>query len=292
MSDLTHPIGPIMLMAAWLLLVTAATPVVLKRARLVRKNFLGRRVPVALGWAVILWACTLLAWDPWRLWTVRERAAFCAVLLGFGTLGFVDDLRGDRTATGLRGHFRRLIADHRVTTGLLKATGIPVLSLIIVWGVLGRPAFAGFWDALIISLSANGLNLLDLRPGRACAAFLVLGALLVSGALAHNHAPPLLVVLIAAAAIYPLDASARAMLGDTGSNALGGVLALQLVLANPGWPARWIAAILLVLLHFAAEKYSLSALIEAQPILRRLDRLTGRRNGGGLHVATDDEARK
>lgn len=276
-----NPLVPAVLLAAWLAIVAIATPKVLAKSGLVRKNFLGRSIPVALGWAIILWACPVLAWDPWHLWTTAERAAFCTVLAGFGLLGFVDDLKGDRRATGLRGHLRQLIAHRRVTTGIIKAAGIPIVSFVITWRLLRQPGLFAVWDALLLSLGANALNLLDLRPGRACAAFLALGGILVAPLAMHGHLPPLLAPLIGVAAIYPLDASARAMLGDTGSNALGGALALQFLLDLPGWSGRLTATILLVALHAAAEKYSLTAIIEGHPILNRLDRFTGRRSDAG-----------
>jgi len=289
---MVHILAFSFLLVAWLVATAAATPIVLKRVGLVRTNFLGRNVPVGLGWAVILWACPVLLLDPWHLWPWRQRVAFAVLLVGFGLLGFADDVLGDRSATGIRGHLRQLKTHRRITTGLIKAAGIPILALWVVWLVLRRPLIMGLWDALIVSLGANCSNLLDLRPGRACAVFLVLGGALVVSPAIHHQAPPLVAILITAASIYPFDALGRAMLGDTGSNVLGGALALQFVLQDTGWLSRSIATALLVLIHVAAERYSLTAVIEAHPILSRLDAFTGVRRPPRADPAEDEPTRK
>ncbi len=253
------------------------TGTLLRRLRLLRKNYRGDFIPSGYGLAIVLWSgaaltALLLQMHGHR----REPAAYLAVVTGFGVLGFVDDLFGSRDATGLRGHFRRLLREHRVTTGLLKALGGVALSVWVARAVLEDPWPLALVSSAVIALSANAMNLLDLRPGRACAAFLVLGAVLLimrwrqTGALV-----PLVYVVVPALPVYERDARGRVMLGDTGSNPLGAALGLALVLALPGLASRLGAAATLLAIHVAAERWSLTALIEANPTLRRLDRLTG-----------------
>ena len=70
------------------------------------------------------------------------------------------------------------------------------------------------------------------------------------------------------------DAAARVMLGDTGSNLLGAAIGLCAALyCGIGAQAALLTG--LGALHIAAERLSLTRVIEATPLLRRLDRLTG-----------------
>jgi len=59
-----------------------------------------------------------------------------------------------------------------------------------------------------------------------------------------------------------------------GSNLLGGVLGVSLVAGLPMW-AQGVILLLLVALHIAAERVSLSTWIEQTPWARRLDQWTG-----------------
>jgi hypothetical protein len=63
-----------------------------------------------------------------------------------------------------------------------------------------------------------------------------------------------------------------AMLGDTGSNALGAVLGLKSVSRLTGW-RRWSAIGALAALTALGERRSLGDLIETMPALRTLDGL-------------------
>ena len=92
-----------------------------------------------------------------------------------------------------------------------------------------RAAAAGRVDVLlgagVIAGTANLLNLLDLRPGRALKAGLLLGAPLAGGPARRGRrrrrsAPP--------PALLPADLDEEIMLGDTGANALGALLGVAL----------------------------------------------------------------
>jgi UDP-N-acetylmuramyl pentapeptide phosphotransferase/UDP-N-acetylglucosamine-1-phosphate transferase len=79
--------------------------------------------------------------------------------------------------------------------------------------------------------------------------------------------------LPAAAMAWP-DMRGRAMMGDTGSNALGAALGLTLAL-DGGVIAKALAVAFLAALHIICEKYSLTAIIERCPALKKLDGLLG-----------------
>jgi hypothetical protein len=163
-------------------------------------------------------------------------------------IGLADDLWSG-PERGFREHLRA-----RATTGTLKLVGIPL------WALWRTRSPSG---AVLVALSANLLNQLDTRPGRALKAFL-LGSLLLRntprGALA-------VAVLLA-----PYDHREMTMLGDAGSNALGAVLGLGSVRRLTG--LRRIGAIgALAALTALADRRSLGELIESTPGLRALDAL-------------------
>ncbi|MGZ4360614.1 MAG: glycosyltransferase [Gaiellaceae bacterium] len=167
---------------------------------------------------------------------------------GIAALGLVDDLfsgpeRGFRAHLGAGG-----------TTGTLKALGIPILALAGTGSVE---------DAALVALSANALNLLDTRPGRALKAFLAASALVRGPAKAYVP----IAVLFA-----PYDLREMTMLGDAGSNALGAVVGYGSVTKLTA-RGRRLAIAALAGLTIVGETRSLGALIERTPFLSHLDRL-------------------
>ena len=169
-------------------------------------------------------------------------------IAGIAALGLADDLWSG-SERGFRAHLRA-----GGTTGVLKAVGIPALALATT-----RSLRSG----LLVSLSANALNQLDTRPGRALKAFLA-GALLVRGP-ARAYAP--IAVLLA-----PYDLREMTMLGDAGSNALGAVLGYGSVATFTARGQRFAIAALAGL-TIIGELRSLGELIERTPGLSQLDRL-------------------
>lgn len=249
-----------------------------RRAGLVRPNYRGTPIPVAFGLVTVLWAAAALLTAPISLGLAAGVVwPYVAALAGFGLLGLADDIWGDRSARGLRGHVRALIGGRRVTTGLVKAVGGVVLAAALAAELSGGRPWRMAAGALVIALSANAVNLLDLRPGRAGAVFLVLALALGCSLAASGRARaawPLALVAAPAIAVYCADRRGSVMMGDAGSNALGAVLGVALVSAAPTWGLS-LALIALLALHIFAERASITRAIEASPVLRALDRLTG-----------------
>jgi hypothetical protein len=169
-------------------------------------------------------------------------------LLPVAAIGAADDLWSGEER-GFREHLR---AGH--TTGVLKLAGIPA------FGLWRTRSLSG---ALLVGLSANVVNQLDTRPGRALKAF-ALGSLLLRGAPRGAAA--------AAVLLAPYDLREMAMLGDSGSNTLGAVLGLRSV-GRLTERQRWSAIAALAGLTLLGERRSLSALIERTPVFRELDGL-------------------
>jgi len=265
----------------WSLILATYVPRLLRHAGMTRRNFQNTEVVTAGGLIVVLGAVpTLVLARRCDYPDGIMRGALVWALVCFGLLGFADDRWGTPAAKGIRGHLRALFRDRRVTSGLIKAVGGLATAFWIAFGVLHLGLVEGCACALSTALGANAINLLDLRPGRAGAvAILGLFAALI-GLMAAGMRGSALAVgsLIAVAVVVQVhDARGWLMLGDTGSNALGACMALAVWIAFPSYIFEAIFLLALVGLHVVAERRSLTALIEANAVLRWVDGLTGLR---------------
>ena len=240
----------------------------------------------------------------------QPRAALGGVVasLGGGLAGYIDDVDqgahdGGKVAKGLKGHLGAL-AHGQVTTGVIKIAGIGASALAASALVGSKATSVGakaadlVLNTVLIAGAANLANLLDLRPGRALKATVLVAAPLsyfscaaaktpasgASGAPSATPAAPasasgasaqrLLASGLNAAAITALveDLQETTMLGDTGANAAGALLGTSLA-ANDSWKLRLGTALGVVSLILASEKVSFSKVIAANPALNWLDQL-------------------
>jgi UDP-GlcNAc:undecaprenyl-phosphate GlcNAc-1-phosphate transferase len=216
-------------------------------------------------------------------------------VLGVATLGLIDDTLGEdsprnsqasggrgrsvwsgdrppplvrQVRRGWRGHGRAALHGE-LSTGTLKAAGSLGLALFAMsFEGLSKPRWLLAVGVLV--LATNVFNLLDLRPGRAIKAFVLLGAGLTLGSL--DARPLWSLGLFAAPALVAglYDLRERAMLGDTGANLLGALAGLWLVLTLSG-TGQLIALALLVAITLYGELRSISGFVERTPGLRALD---------------------
>lgn len=253
----------------------------------------------------------------------QPRAALggAVAALGGGVAGYIDDVDqgahdGGKVAKGLKGHLGAL-AHGQVTTGVIKIAGIGASALAAsalvgskATSVSGKAADLAL-NTVLIAGTANLANLLDLRPGRALKATVLVATPLsyfscaaaktpasgasvtsatasvasgASGAASATPAAPasaspasaqrLLASGLNAAAITALveDLQETTMLGDTGANAAGALLGTSLA-ANDSWKLRLGTALGVVGLILASEKVSFSKVIAANPALNWLDQL-------------------
>lgn len=244
----------------------------LEHAGLTRPNYRGNWVPVGGGLIFLLAVLTVYP----AIGIDRRGFLFLFAFAVMTLAGLLDDLFGDRRASGLQGHFR-LLLEGQVTTGALKAAAGVLLGLLAasVDKEAGETALRLIVEAAVIALSANAVNLLDLRPGRAGKAFVAICILLLALAwpwVRHPEAVPMAVVLGAVLNYLPHDLRAQVMMGDAGSNALGIALGLGSVwLAPAALLPVWLGA--LVVLHLVAERVSISRLVEKNGFLNYLDNL-------------------
>jgi UDP-N-acetylmuramyl pentapeptide phosphotransferase/UDP-N-acetylglucosamine-1-phosphate transferase len=170
----------------------------------------------------------------------------------------------------MRGHARAVLRGG-FSTGILKALGTVALALAVLGGGDREPPEYALAVAVLV-LATNAFNLLDLRPGRAAKAFVLLGLALLAGT---RELEPLRAIGVFAGPLLVLgvfDLRERAMLGDTGSNLLGALAGLWIVTALDA-TGQLAALAALAALTAYGELKSISRAIEAVAPLRALDRL-------------------
>ncbi|MCE1179622.1 MAG: hypothetical protein LWW86_11445 [Micrococcales bacterium] len=190
-----------------------------------------------------------------------------------GALGALDDLAGDARSKGLKGHLGALVRGE-ITTGAIKVVGLGVTGVAAA-AALDRGArrpLSTLAAGGVIAGTANLVNLLDLRPGRALKAVLVGGALVTATQPDGRSAAPALTAAGAAAGLLAPDLRGESMLGDTGANAAGAALGVALA-ERCGPLGRGVALATLIGLTLASEKVSFTTVIESTPVLRELDAL-------------------
>jgi UDP-N-acetylmuramyl pentapeptide phosphotransferase/UDP-N-acetylglucosamine-1-phosphate transferase len=259
-----------------LLAALVLTPLVLARlteAGFTRENYRGRLLPVPLGVVIVPAALVALV-----VLAPLERIGdadvfpdnFGLVLLfvpGVALLGLVDDVLAG-AGRGWRGHGGDVLSG-ALSTGALKAVGTLGLALLVASSLPGSDA-EYLLAAAVLVLATNVFNLLDLRPGRSVKAFVLLG---IGLTLSTQNTEALAAMGIFAGAVLVAgfyDLRERAMLGDTGSNAIGALAGLWMVLTLDT-DGQLVALVVLVLINIFGEFRSISSVIEKTPGLRHLD---------------------
>lgn len=263
------------------LVMAPATIRTLREQGLARENYRGARVPFPTGIAIA--AAAVVALVPLALLhELADADVFARLGLGLGDvsiyvlgvmlLGLLDDVVGSAAATprGWRGHAAVTLRGG-FSTGALKAIGALGLALFVFAGG-GLGAGEYLLAVALVVLTTNFFNLLDLRPGRSIKALVLLGAGLTIGAMDVHPLWVLGLFVGPIVALFPHDLRERGMLGDTGSNVVGAVAGLWLVLTL-GTTGQAIALALVAAATVYGEFRSISALIERTPGLRQLDSL-------------------
>ena len=263
----------------------------IKASQWERTNFHG--VTVSLRGGVAMAGASVASAAVASALSDQPRAALggAVAALGGGVAGYIDDVDqgahdGGKVAKGLKGHLGAL-AHGQVTTGVIKIAGIGASALAAsalvgskATSVSGKAADLAL-NTVLIAGTANLANLLDLRPGRALKATVLVATPLsyFSCAAAKTPASPasaqrLLASGLNAAAITALaeDLQETTMLGDTGANAAGALLGTSLA-ANDSRKLRLGTTLGVVGLILASEKVSFSKVIAANPALNWLDQL-------------------
>ena len=135
-------------------------------SNLVRPNYKGENIPVSMG---IVFLPMLILNSILLIYLTDENIIYTYMFL-FGIMsmflaGALDDIIGNRDVSGLKGHFKSLFKG-KLTTGGFKALFGGFVGVLISISI-SKNIIDIIINTLIIALSTNFMNLLDLRPGRA-----------------------------------------------------------------------------------------------------------------------------
>jgi|SRR5690554_3838097 len=237
---------------------------------IVKRNYRGNKVLVIGGF--ILSIGTLPLWYillkfNYIDYNIFSRYIFIGLMVG--TTGFLDDIAGNKEYQGLKGHFVSLFRG-KLTTGIIKVIVISFSAILLVTSNMVFSLEESILDIGIIILSTNFLNLLDLRPGRSIKFFLIISFFLLNrGKVWLYFLPYYLIIFL----YLPYELKGLLMLGDSGANILGFVLAYTLVNSGVSIKVKYIILLSLFIITIISEKYSYSSIIKKNRVLNWLDQL-------------------
>jgi UDP-GlcNAc:undecaprenyl-phosphate/decaprenyl-phosphate GlcNAc-1-phosphate transferase len=291
-SDFVEPVVQSLLKYAILLavsyfLVLLVFPylvTLLKETGLVKPNYRDEKIPASAGliFVVTLPLTTVLGMLlSIKSFTVVNSFLFLFVVFGMGFMGLLDDYSSNTKTKGFKGHLRALFKEKRLTSGGFKAIFGAVIALVFSLGTSSVQNGWFGWSVLInfllVSLTANTINLFDLRPGRAGKIYLV-GFVLIAAFSKHFENIGLFLPIMVVIIYYlPWDLQAKVMMGDIGSNLLGASLGVMMawMFSDLGKVA---ALVVLIILQLAAERYSFTEVFLKFGWLNYLDDLGRRKN--------------
>lgn len=238
----------------------------------VRPNYKKDMIPVSMG--IVFLPMIIINSIILIYFTKEPRNLLYVFVFIFGMIcmffaGILDDIIGNRDVSGLKGHFKSLFKGN-LTTGGFKAVFGGFIGVLISLSI-SKSIPNIIINTLIIALSTNLMNLLDLRPGRAIKVYLVIIISIFVTLTGYIKVLPLL-ILPNVLAYFNFDLKAKAMMGDTGSNVLGISIGILMVFGY-SFNIRIIWLVFLVLIHLLTEKYSLTKIIENNKILNFIDKL-------------------
>ena len=288
-----------------------------KRPFMLVKNYAGRLVPLGLGFVWPLWGCAVVIFElvapvvynglppatspDVTFFSMGPIIGFAVAACAAFAFGFIDDVGGAGESKGFKGHLKAL-AHGKVTTGFVKLLGIGAAALLLAYFLISQtnPAPFGMYSGTLawwivvvilmggsIALSANFVNLCDLRPGRATKVsitMLVIGLIIgVASLFAPSRGLSMrlglihelgtfLIFLLPMLITLRYDLRERGMLGDAGANPAG-LIAGAYITTQLGLVGLIIFLVIMLALNLVSEKLSFTQLIEKNPLLSRLDQI-------------------
>lgn len=243
-------------------------------ANITGKNYKGEEIPVGIGMTfipVLIVNGIVINYIFGNDAKIQQLLLiFLVGIMTMAAIGLIDDLIGNRDTLGFKGHIKALFKG-KLTTGGLKAIIGGLISLLI-GSMFASNIVDILINTLIIALFTNLINLLDLRPGRAIKGFLFISAIFFIIGITKEIRIILISILAYVLGYLPQDIKAKGMMGDVGSNALGITLGIISIVSYP-MTVKYILLVILILVHFIAEKYSITKIIEKNSILKYLDEL-------------------
>lgn len=241
-------------------------------SNVVRPNYKGDNIPVSMGIVflpMIIINSTILLFVTHEYHNLLYLFMYIFGMISMFFAGILDDILGNRDVSGLKGHFKSLLKGS-LTTGGFKALFGGFIGIVISIGV-SKNITDIIINTLIIALSTNLMNLLDLRPGRAIKVYILIMVGIFITLTGYIKLLPLL-ILPNVLAYFNYDLKAKAMMGDTGSNVLGISIGILFVMGY-SLQVRIAWLVFLVFIHILTEKYSLTKIIENNKVLNYIDKL-------------------
>ena len=241
-------------------------------SNVLRPNYKKDMIPVSMGIVflpMLIINAIILAYFTTNFKDMLYIFIFLFGLVSMFFAGILDDIIGNRDVSGLKGHFKSLL-NGKLTTGGFKALFGGFIGLVISIAI-SKNIYDIVINTLIIALSTNLMNLLDLRPGRAIKGYLLISIVLLF-TLGEYTRNLLLLIFPNVIAYFNQDLKAKAMMGDTGSNVLGISIGILFVMVYP-LKVRLIWLAFLIFIHILTEKYSLTKIIENNKFLNFIDKL-------------------
>ena len=244
----------------------------LVNSNIVRPNYKNDMIPVSMG--IVFLPMVIITGIIIAFFTKEYKNLLYLFIFIFGLIsmffaGILDDIVGNRDVSGLKGHFKSLFKGN-LTTGGFKALFGGFIGILIS-SAISKDVIDIIVNTLIIALSTNLMNLLDLRPGRAIKVYLVIMISIFITLTNYIKLLPLL-ILPNVLSYFKFDLKAKAMMGDTGSNVLGISIGMLMVFGY-SFNVRLCWLVFLILIHLLTEKYSLTKIIESNKILNYIDKL-------------------
>ncbi|WP_101773009.1 glycosyl transferase [Peptostreptococcus faecalis] len=266
---------PILFLCLGIAITLLSMPMInsmLESSGLVKENYKNQLIPVGMGIsfipAVVVNAFIFL------YFTVDPYQSVKIYILLFGIFsmcfaGIIDDSLGNRDITGLKGHFTSLFKGKLTTAGFKALLGGFIGLMISATLTKSIPNI--IVSTLVIALSTNFMNLLDLRPGRALKVYTFFAFIIFIFASAFDKTV-MMIIIPSVIAYFHRDIKAMAMMGDAGSNVLGVTLGIFIVMSF-NIQIQITCLMLLILVHIVTEKFSLTKIIENNKVLNYIDGL-------------------
>ncbi|WP_034429725.1 hypothetical protein, partial [Caldisalinibacter kiritimatiensis] len=238
----------------------AIAPLFLKllyKSNCLATNFKNVSIPIGMG-IVLLFLQTLIITFLSIIMNIQNSIYLLTYNIGLllvGLTGFLDDVIGNTSVKGVYGHFTSLI-EGELTTGSIKAVITIICSFILSY-LFSNSITQFFFNAVIISLFTNFINLFDLRPGRATKVFFFISIIMLFTSINGQFHYFLYSITGIALAYFPMDMKGKCMMGDVGSNVLGFTLGVFCVLTQSTL-IKLFYFTFLVFVHIITEFYSIT----------------------------------
>ncbi|WP_088104741.1 hypothetical protein [Halalkalibacter urbisdiaboli] len=232
-------------------------------------NYEGQQIPYSLGVFVVFSYAVLCAFPPTQSLVFSYGAL--AYVIGIWLIGFLDDRFGQAYPKGLKGHFSCLVAEKKVTTGVMKVIGTLLIAMLFTYYYQPQSVWEGIRCFLLLTWLPHVMNLFDTRPLRVWKVVLFFTVILLL-TVALPSLTMMIYLLVVFYLTFVLEGHRRAMLGDNGATAVGAILAL-LTVSHTSIIFQSAVIILSFSLMVIAERMSFSALIEQRSVLRWVDKI-------------------